>query len=294
VKSLNIIGCGSLARALARLWTQSGLLEVRCILNRSPASARRAVEFIGSGSVVATYDRLEPADLMMISTSDESIETCCRQLCQTDLLRPGVVVFHCSGSLPSTILKPAADRGAAVASLHPVKSFADPASAAETFAGTFCALEGDPQARDVLRQLIVDCRAKTFRIRPDQKTVYHAATVIVCNYLTALIETGLRCFEQAGVDRATAMQIIEPIATGTLDNVLRLGPVRALTGPIARGEASVVQRQLDALGQADPTIREIYRSLGRMAVELATAQGNAEPDALDTIVAMLREKCAGA
>ena len=288
MQSLDIIGCGNVGKALGRLWTRSRLVEVRCVLNRTLRSGRQAVEFVGAGRAISDFDRLEPADLMMISASDESVEACCRRLCQTDLLRPGVVVFHCSGSLPSTILKPAVDRGAAVASLHPVKSFADPATAAETFAGTFCALEGDPQACNTLAKLLTDCQARTFRVRPDQKTVYHAATVIVCNYLTALMETGLRCFEHAGVDRATATQIIEPIATGTLGNVLRLGPVRALTGPIARGEPSVVRRQCEALGRCDEMIQQIYQSLGLMAVELAAAQGNAEPEALATIEETLR------
>ncbi|MHC4179315.1 MAG: Rossmann-like and DUF2520 domain-containing protein [Planctomycetota bacterium] len=283
MKTLNVIGCGNVGKAISRLWAGHNVLEVRSILNRSLESSSRAVEFVGSGRAVESYAQMERADLLMISACDRAIEECCRELCRTGLIEEGVIVFHCSGSLPSTLLQPASKQGASIASLHPVKSFANPSIAVETFAGTFCALEGDPRACDVLRDAMHRCGATTFPVKAELKTIYHAATVVVCNYLVALMEVGLRCFEQAGLPRETALEVIEPIVTGTVDNVLKLGPVRALTGPIARGETSVVQRQCEALGQWDERIRRVYQALGQVAVELSAAQGNAGPDALAAI-----------
>ena len=50
-----------------------------------------------------------------------------------------------------------------------------------------------------------------FDIEPQSKTIYHAASVFVCNYLTALLEIGARCYEKSGLDRGTAMQVMEPL-----------------------------------------------------------------------------------
>ena len=86
------------------------------------------------------------------------------------------------------------------------------------------------------------------------------------------------------------MDIIEPLVTGTVENFFKLGPAGALTGPIARGEQSVVATQCKALGHWDEEIQRIYKSLGRVAVELSAAAGNADPDALATIEAMLRRQ----
>ncbi len=288
MKTLNVIGCGSVGKALARVWTAHRVLKVRSVLNRSLESGARAVDFVGSGRAVESYAQMQPADLLMISTGDGAIEACCREVCRTGPIQEGTVVFHCSGSLPSTVLEPARARGASIASIHPVKSFADPSVAAETFAGTFCALEGDAPACEVLREAMRRCGAITFAVRPEMKTVYHAATVVVCNYLVALMEVGLRCFQQAGLPRETAMEVIRPIVEGTIDNVFEQGPVRALTGPIARGEPSVVQSQCEALGRWDEQIRRIYQSLGQVAVELSAAQGNADPEALAAIKEALR------
>ena len=209
MKTINVIGCGHVGSTLARLWARQHVFQVQCVLNRSLQSAVRAVEFVESGRAVATYDELRRADLVMISADDEAIEGCCRRVAESGAFDEGVVVFHCSGSLSSRLLDAAKAQGALVAGMHPVKSFADPARAVETFAGTFCALEGDPQACDVLGDALQRCGAHTFHVDPQMKTVYHAATVVVCNYLVALMEVGLRCFEKAGVSRQTALEVMQ-------------------------------------------------------------------------------------
>jgi predicted short-subunit dehydrogenase-like oxidoreductase (DUF2520 family) len=84
---------------------------------------------------------------------------------------------------------------------------------------------------------------------------------------------------------------MEPLVRETVDNVFKLGTTQSLTGPIARGDQAVVARQLDALAAWNPRIAEIYRQLGAVAVELARAQGSADPAALAAIECLLaREK----
>ncbi len=288
MQTLNVIGCGHVGQTLARLWTGNAVFEVRGVLNRSQSSGERAIDFVGSGTVVDDFDQLEPTDLVMISARDDAIETCCQALCQSGTLREGAIVFRCSGSLPSTLLAAAREHGARIASVHPVKSFADSARAADTFAGTFCAVEGDAEACAVLRDALQACGANTFDVRPEAKTIYHAGTVFSCNYLVALLELGLRCFEQAGVPREAAAEILCPIVQGTVDNVLSLGPARALTGPIARGEVPVVERQIEALGAWDETVERAYRMLGRVAAELSAAKGEADAESLGVIRELLR------
>ena len=54
----------------------------------------------------------------------------------------------------------------------------------------------------------------------------------------------------AGIDRARALSMVEPLVRETVDNVFRLGTARALTGPLARGDDGVVAHHLDALAAA--------------------------------------------
>lgn len=283
MQTINVIGCGNVGKTLARLWAQNQVFVVGSVLNRSLKSSQRAVEFVGAGQAIDDFAQMKAADLFLISASDDSIEACGRALCEAGLVKRDSVVFHCSGSLPSALLHPAQAMGAHVASVHPVKSFADPNEAAQSFRGTFCAIEGDAPACDRLRPAFEALGAALFDVEPRHKTIYHAATVFACNYLVALMETSYRCFQQAGIPRDTAATILKPIVTGTIDNVFRYGPARALTGPIARGEATLVQEQCAQLGLWDQRLQRLYQELGRVALDLSVVQGHAPGEALDAI-----------
>ena len=281
--TLNIIGCGRVGRALARLWMRLGTFKVQHVLDHTAEESAAAVAFIGSGRAAGGINEMHAADVWMLTPPDDRIVVCCNALAGSGLLNPGNIVFHCSGALPSSDLAAASRCGASLASVHPLKSFADSAAAARTFSGTYCAAEGDVAALAVLRPAFERIGGIVSDIDPGFKTVYHAASVIVCNYLTALLETGLRCYEKSGFEREAALAMMQPLVRETLDNVFKLGTVDALTGPIARGDHAVVARQIEALGAWDPRIAALYRQLGTVAVELARAQGKADADALAAI-----------
>lgn len=283
MKTLNVIGAGRVGRTLASLWEEKHTFAVQDVLDGSVGGAQAAVAFIGDGVAVETLDRMRPADVWMLTTPDRRIVPCAEALADGGLLRSGDVLFHCSGSLASGELAAAAARGAHVASVHPLKTFAEPREAVRTFAGTWCAAEGDAAALDVLLPAFERIGARISSIDPRFKTIYHAASVVVCNYLTALMEAGLRCYEKAGLSRDTATAMMQPIVRETLENVLSLGPERALTGPIARGDDAVVAKHLEALAAWDAGLAALYRDLGRVAVDLARARGEAEAEALKRI-----------
>ena len=56
-----------------------------------------------------------------------------------------------------------------------------------------------------------------------------------------------------------------PIVAQTLANYAALGPERAFSGPIIRGDASTVSAHLKALSKA-PAAREVYLALARSAM----------------------------
>jgi predicted short-subunit dehydrogenase-like oxidoreductase (DUF2520 family) len=199
----------------------------------------------------------------------------------------GTVVFHLSGALSSSELNPVRDQGASVASVHPVMSFADPTKATGDFDGTWCGMEGDDQAIAQLEPAFEGIGARCFRIEASGKSLYHAASVIACNYLVTLEEFSLQTFEAAGIRRETALEILAPILRGTVENILALGTTEALTGPVARGDVSVIERHLQALEQWNPEIAALYRRLGMATAELSENQGHATARSLASIRELL-------
>lgn len=290
MKSISIIGCGAVGKTLGRLFHESGIFELCDILTRSGASGEGAVAFIGAGRPVQRFRDLRPAQLYLIAASDDAIASCVSELSACGSSRPGTVVFHVSGALPSSVLQPLREQGALAASVHPVKSFADPGASVSDFAGTFCGVEGDGEAVALLSEAFGAIGGRMFPLDPVFKTIYHAGSVLVCNYLTSLLEAGARAYRKGGVPPETVLKVMEPLVRGTVDNIFRFGTVQALTGPIARGDASVVAAQLDALEGWDPELADIYLSLSGIALDLSRRRGRAGEQELAAIGELLEER----
>lgn len=266
--SINLIGAGHVGRVLGRLWAQQGGFAVQQVLTRSAASAQQAVAFIGAGSVATAYDELRPATVHLLAVGDDQIVPACEALARAVPLRDSIV-FHCSGALASDRLQAARAAGALVASVHPIRSFADPAAVAAQFAGTFCGIEGDDGALAVLTPALQAIGAQPVPIDAAAKTVYHAAAVFASNYLVTVLDAALRAYQAAGIPEAVARQLAQPLASESMANVFRLGAAEALSGPIARGDLATVARQQQAVGAWDAETGALYQSLVAPTAALA-------------------------
>ncbi len=282
---LNIIGCGHLGRSLARLWSTHQCFEIGGVLNRSIESSIQAIDFIEAGVAISNLDEMPPGKVYLIATPDNEIINTCQSLLDSALLKPGDVLFHCSGALSSEALNQAREYDVFICSMHPVKSFADPSNAVENFMGTYCSVEGDPQALDIIEAAMQCIGGRVFRVQAESKIYYHAASVMVCNYLTALMEVGIQTYQNSGLDREQAMDVMQPMVRETLNNIFHLGTADALTGPIARGDDMVVENQLLAISQWNPEYASLYARLGEVALQLSEQKGNASREAL----ALIRE-----
>jgi predicted short-subunit dehydrogenase-like oxidoreductase (DUF2520 family) len=272
-----MVGAGRAARTLARLWREAGVFAIGAVSNRSLASAQAATTFIGSG-VPSEFGALDArasasAQVVMIGVTDSEIEGVAQQLAtRWSVLEAGsapAVVFHLSGALPAQSLAGLRSVGAAVASLHPVTSFADPAALLVSFASTPCALEGDAAALAVLEPALARIGAKVFRIDGNSKLAYHAGAVFASNYLVCLLDAATQAYAQAGIDAVEALALARPLIRQTLENVFAHGSAAALSGPIARGDVELVLAQHAALAVRNQDLARLYQELGRHAARLA-------------------------
>jgi len=266
--SLNIVGAGHVGRVLGRLFHQHGVFTLQDVLTRSFTSAQDAVAFIGAGRALAQAADLRPAQVWMLAVGDDQIAPVCAALAASGLLK-GAIVFHCSGAKASSELQAARDAGARVASVHPVRSFADPAAVAAAFDGTWCGVEGDAEALALLSPACEAIGARQVSIDAAAKTVYHAASVFASNYLVTVLDAALRAYVAAGVPPEVARELARPLASETLTNVFKLGAPGALSGPIARGDFATVARQHAALQEWDAPTAALYEALVTATTALA-------------------------
>jgi predicted short-subunit dehydrogenase-like oxidoreductase (DUF2520 family) len=274
--TLSMIGCGKVGQTLGRLWQEHHAVELQDILNRSAESGAKAVAFIGAGHVANNYADLRPADIFLIAAPDDQIAACCESLANADCLSTDSIVFHCSGALSSSALQTARKHGAAIASIHPIRSFALPEKVVQDFAGTYCGVEGDQRALEALQPLFTAIGAQFVPIERDEKILYHAAAVFASNYLVTLLDTAIQTYGKAGIPQDVARKMMVSLVRETTGNVLQSGSEKALTGPIARGDIATVIRQYRALKNWDQRLASLYRQLGKLTARLARRRHRSE------------------
>jgi predicted short-subunit dehydrogenase-like oxidoreductase (DUF2520 family) len=288
VKKIVIVGAGLVGTALAYLLKEKGYMLVG-MAGRREESLKKAAALVGSEVHITTAPEeiTAEADLVFITTSDSAIQDVCDRIAGKGGFHPGQIVVHTSGALPSTILKSAQEKGALIASVHPLQSFADVKVALQIIPSSIFNLEGDTQAIPVLEELVHALGGKPLAIDTGGKPLYHAAAVVACNFLVTLVYLSYRLFEAIDLSQGDAAQALLPLIKGTVNNIERLGPIKALTGPIARGDVDVIRGHLGAFKSIDPRFTDIYRSISCLAVEIGIKKGTLSPEKAEEILQLV-------
>ena len=263
--SLTIIGGGRVGQSLGKLLVQSGLVDLKFIVDLNLTAANCAVEFIGEGVALDSFSLLEPTALYFIAVEDAQIHPVAEKLSSKFDLS-GSTIFHASGALSSEILKVT---NANVASIHPIRSFASPEQSVLDFKGTYCGVEGDKSALALLTPLFTAIGGQCITIDSTQKTIYHAGAVIASNFLPLLIESSIQCYLKAGLTREVAMALVEPLAKDTLANIFKVGVKPAMTGPVVRGDFEVIDAHKKQLSHFLPDEAKLYSYLTEELLKLA-------------------------
>lgn len=281
-KRLTIIGLGSVGSTLARTIISFDDYELFSLFNRTEEEARELSEVLGVNHWGAFPEEAEEVgDIVLLSLSDDVIPDQAKKLAALQSDWSGTTVFHHSGTLTSSALKPLHDQGAAVAALHPLQTFHDD-SHPEDFMDIYFNFEGDEAAFEVAENLTERLGADIIKIKAEVKPYLHASAVMACNYLAALLDASGAITEQAGLNRKETLKMLMPLINKTLENIERVGTSEALSGPIARGDAGTVENHLKLLTDA-PRLQNLYRDLGRYTLTMADEIGDVDEEKLDDL-----------
>jgi len=285
---LFIVGPGRAGLSLGYALWQSGALDSITYCGRKPDPPAHPLFIEEIAQYVFGLERpAQGTTAVFLAVPDEALVGLSMSLAAQGDASPGCAAFHLSGALGTDPLAPLVEKGYSVGTLHPLQSLADPVLGAQRLAEVYFAVSGEPGAVSTARRLLNHLGAFLLTIPVARRPVYHAAAVFASNYLASLVGAAGRLMVQAGVPEDEALGAILPLARGSLENLARLGPTRALTGPVSRGDVETVQLHLRAL---EPRERALYASLGLEVLKLAT-EGGLDEDIRDEIEKMLeREK----
>jgi predicted short-subunit dehydrogenase-like oxidoreductase (DUF2520 family) len=215
----------------------NGMFESVRIVGRGRLGRAVAARLAGQ---VRTIDGSDP-DLVLLCVPDDAIRAVAADLA------PGPWVAHLSGATPLSAMAPHVRRFG----VHPLQTFnrsGDPAQ----FDGAWGAVTaGDEEARVRGFWLAGALGLRAFEISDDLRAVYHAGAAIAANYLVTLHRAASRLFAEA----AAPPEALEPLMRRTIENGFDL------TGPLARGDRTTIDRHLAAIRAHAPELERMYLAL---------------------------------
>jgi len=266
---IGFIGAGTVGNALAVRLSLKGYAVV-AVASRSRSSADKLAERVAG---CAAYDHkqsvVDNADLIFITTPDDAIAGVASEL----NWHSGQGVVHCSGADSVASLEPAKQAGAQIGGFHPLQTFASVDHAIKNIPGSTFAIESEGKLLETLKEMVLALEGNWIKLSSEDKTLYHTAAVLSCNYLVTLVKLSADLWKTFGATSQEAVQALMPLLRGTLNNIENVGIPNCLTGPIARGDSGTIKKHVTALEKSAPEALSAYRELGLHTVPIALAKG---------------------
>ena len=286
--SLGFIGMGALGSGLALALARR---QYRVIAwhSRRPEAAARLADRIAEGRAVTTPQAVaDAAEVVFITTPDAAIAAVAAAI----NWRPGQAAVHCCGAAGTDLLNPATEQGAVVGAFHPFQTFAgliDPAEALARLDGVIFAVSGQDWLQGYLETMARELGGHPITIPDAQRPLYHAAAVMGCGYLAALLQAAGELAQAAGLDPEQALAALLPLSRATLDNIARLGIAASLTGPAVRGDMATLRTHWQAIARERPELADLYLTLTQASLNL-TASAGADTPATGELRRMLAQQ----
>ncbi|MBI3579093.1 MAG: DUF2520 domain-containing protein [Ignavibacteriales bacterium] len=270
---MSIIGAGKVGTTLAALFHRNGC-NIASVISLHSATAKRCARLVGCSTYSNTVADISPLTrFILIAVPEEHIQQVAQRLSKIRALDfSRLYVAHTSGVLSSDALKPLAAVGAKTFSLHPIQSFPRNISLAkqqQLMNGISYGFEGQSIHIAFARRIVRALKGRFLVVPKEGKILYHIACVVASNYVVSV----LGALEELakGLKFSKGLKPFEKLMSSSMENALRDGAVKALTGPIARGSVETLQLHLKELSR-NKKLKTLYRSLGLYTLELARKQ----------------------
>ncbi|MGN6473352.1 MAG: Rossmann-like and DUF2520 domain-containing protein [Mycobacteriales bacterium] len=267
--TVGVISAGRVGAVLGAALARAGH-RVTAVAAVSDASRRRAASLLPDAEVKPPDEVAAAADLLLLAVPDDALAQLASGLAATGALRRGTLVAHTSGAHGVGVLSPLAEIGALPLALHPVMTFTGTDVDLQRLDGAAWGVTSDEVLRPVAETLVIETGGEPSFIAEELRPLYHAGLAFAANHLVTLVTQAADLLQTSGVDQPQRM--LGPLLGAALDNALRTGD-RALTGPVARGDAGTVAVHLETLVRHAPDALDAYIAMGRLTAGRALASG---------------------
>ena len=266
---VGIVGTGRVGAVLGAALHQAGhrLVAVSAVSEQSLA---RAAALLPGIPLMTVEEVVTRSELVLLTVPDDALPSLISGLSITSSWQAGQLVVHTSGRYGRAIFEEASSHHILGLALHPVMTFTGTAMDLLRLTDCSFGITAPEALRPVAEALVLEMGGEPVWIEEQDRPRYHAGLAHGANHLVTLVAQAIQVVGSAGVQ--DPQRLIAPLLHAALDNALRLGD-GALTGPVARGDASTVAAHLAQLSEQSPDIRPTYVALARATAERALASG---------------------
>lgn len=257
------IGAGQVGSSLGKYFSEKGLI-VSGYYSKSLQSAQEAARFTKTQVFSTVAELVSNSDVIFITVPDDIIPSIWKKLSKLKL--KDKLICHASGSLTSAIFVGISKLGAFGYSVHPMFPFADKWGDYQALDKVYFSIEGDASKLDFWKDLFRALGNRILLLQQSDKPRYHLANVMVSNLVLGLINKGIANLSACGLIKTDAMEALLPLICSNIANLHNSGLVKALTGPVERGDSGTIEKHLNCLSEEDS---KLYKNLSRELLDLA-------------------------
>ncbi|MFN2555843.1 MAG: Rossmann-like and DUF2520 domain-containing protein [Nitriliruptorales bacterium] len=253
-----IIGPGRLGTVLAAGLAEAGHTIGSAGGGGEAARARFRSRFPAAVTVADPAAAVVGADLVVVSTPDDAVESVVTALVRGGAIHAGQRVVHVAGSLGLGPLRRAELSGARVAACHPAQTVPNVDAAPDVLLGASWAVTASHDNRGWAHAFVTHLGGIPHDVADGRRALYHAALVVGSNAVGAAVSVARQLLLAAGSDEPAIF--LAGLTRESVDNVLARGAA-AITGPVARADVETLRRHLEALEAEMPLLAPAYRAL---------------------------------
>ena len=238
-----IIGAGKLAYSLTPALKKSGY-DVLCVISKKLSSSKLLAKKFSiphhSNSLKKIPDEV---NVFFLTVPDGEIKKAADTLSESKMNFRNCICIHFSGVENIDALNSLKKNGCATGSLHIIRPF--PSKNVVDIRNSPASIEvEDKRAKLFLVQLCRKLKLKPHTINSNEKVFHHIAAVHSSNFLVGNLFNAFSLISSKGNQPKI---ILRQTTQSALDNIFKLSPARALSGPIDRGDLHTIRKHLEAL-----------------------------------------------
>jgi len=242
-RKIVLIGAGKIAYSLTSALQNSGY-EIQCIISRRLNSAKSLANKFTITNYSTSFNKISPEiDIFFITVPDGEIKNVADKLSKVNRDFKQNICIHFSGVETISALSSLKKKGCVTGALHIIRPFSS--KSIVDIKNSPASVEAEEKrAKSFLVQLCRKLKLKPHMINSDEKVFHHLAAVHSSNFLVGNLFNAFSLIDSKG-DQSKA--ILKKTTQSALDNVFKLSPAKALSGPVDRGDVYAVKKHISEL-----------------------------------------------